>query len=171
MMELVSQASFSDAHECVSIPIIAANLHRLIRPEQSQIWAVLHAKDHIHRTRYLLTAGFLGRLCLSGEIFDLNDQQWGETLAAVRLYDKVKHIIRDGFTEKIACTARSYNHPEGYQIVRRTLGNEALLIVHTFEKGGNPPVEEYLEGYQTLDALGSDLDGDFQGRVYWLRRG
>ena len=95
----------------------------------------------------------------------------GEALAAIRLYDKVKHIIRDGFTEKIACTARSYNHPEGYQIVRRTLGNEALLIVHTFEKGGNPPVEEYLEGYQTLDALGSDLDGDFQGRVYWLRRG
>ena len=170
MMELVSQASFSDAHECVSIPIIAANLHRLIRPEQSQIWAVLHAKDDIHRIRYLLTAGFLGRLCLSGEIFDLNDGQWGEALAAIRLYDKVKRIIRDGFTEKIACTARSYAHPEGCQIVRRTLGDEALLIVHTFEKGGDPPIAEYLDGYEVLDALGSNLDGDFQGRVYWLRR-
>lgn len=170
MMELVSQASFSDAHECVSIPIIAANLHRLIRPEQSQIWAVLHGKDDIHRTRYLLTAGFLGRLCLSGEIFDLDEAQWNEALAAVKLYDKVKHIIRDGFTEKIVCTARSYAHPEGYQIVRRTLGKEALLIVHTFENGGNPPIDQYLEGYDVLDTLGSDLKGGFQGRVYWLSK-
>ncbi|MFR6332305.1 MAG: hypothetical protein ACLUOI_28255 [Eisenbergiella sp.] len=45
MMELVSQASFSDAHEMLAIPLIAANMHRVIRPEQSQIWAVLHAGD------------------------------------------------------------------------------------------------------------------------------
>ena len=45
MMELVSQASFSDAHETLAIPVIAANMHRVIQPAQSQIWAVLRAKD------------------------------------------------------------------------------------------------------------------------------
>ncbi|MBP5462357.1 MAG: alpha-galactosidase, partial [Lachnospiraceae bacterium] len=68
MMELVSQASFSDAHECTIIPLIAANLHRLIRPEQSQIWAVLRAESDIDRINYLITSAMLGRLCLSGEI-------------------------------------------------------------------------------------------------------
>ena len=39
MMNLCSQASFSDAHETPSIPLIAANMHRVIRPDQCQIWA------------------------------------------------------------------------------------------------------------------------------------
>lgn len=30
MMELASQASFSDAHETTAIPLIAANMHRVI---------------------------------------------------------------------------------------------------------------------------------------------
>ena len=33
MMQLCSQASFSDAHEIKSIPLIAANVQRVIRPE------------------------------------------------------------------------------------------------------------------------------------------
>lgn len=37
MMCLTSMSSFSDAHECVEIPIIAANLHRAMFPRQSQI--------------------------------------------------------------------------------------------------------------------------------------
>lgn len=52
MMELVSQANFSDAHECTCIPIIAANLHRVIRPEQSQIWAVLQKDLDIHQLHF-----------------------------------------------------------------------------------------------------------------------
>lgn len=170
MMELVSQASFSDAHECRSIPIIAANLHRLIRPEQSQIWAVLHQKDDPDRIRYLLTAGFLGRLCLSGEIFELDCEKWGEALEAVRFYGRVRRIIRDGFTGVIRCTARAYNSPEGYQAVLRTLGDEALLVVHTFAGGANPPIADLLEGYETAEKFGGELDGDFQGAVFHLRR-
>ena len=119
MMELCSQASFSDAHECVSIPIIAANVQRLIRPSQSQIWAVLRAKDDIHRTYYSLVSGFLGRLCLSGEIFDLPEENWQAALDAIKFYDKIKHIIKDGYTSLITCKAEDYNAPEGYQIVLR----------------------------------------------------
>lgn len=170
MMELVSQASFSDAHECTSIPIIAANLHRVIRPEQSQIWAVLQPEADLHRIHYLLSAGFLGRLCLSGAVFELSDNQWQEALAAVRLYAKACDIIRDGYTQWIDCTARSYAAPQGYQGVLRTLENRGLLVIHTFENGSHPPVEKWLEGYTVTERFGDALDGDFQAAVFLLEK-
>lgn len=170
MMELVSQASFSDAHEALSIPLIAANLHRLIRPEQSQIWAVLRSDADEHRINFVLTAAFLGRLCLSGDAADLAPERWQQALEAVRLYAQVRHIIRDGFTDTIECTVRDYSRPEGYQIVRRVLGSEALLIVHTYAGGANPPTERWTEGCRVVKHFGSPLDGELRGAVLWLRR-
>ena len=66
MMSLCSMASFSDSHECEEIPVIAANLHRVILPRQSQIWAVLRKTDSPKRTAYSVINTFLGRMCLSG---------------------------------------------------------------------------------------------------------
>jgi alpha-galactosidase len=80
MMALASMASFSDAHETLEIPIIAANLHRLILPQQSQIWAVLRKNHDERRLSYLLTAAFLGRMCLSGDVCELTDKQWKHVL-------------------------------------------------------------------------------------------
>ena len=170
MMALVSQASFSDAHEALSIPLIAANLHRLIRPEQSQIWAVLRADADEHRINFVLTSAFLGRLCLSGDAADLPNERWQQALDAVALYAQVRHIIRDGFTDVIESTVKDYSSPKGYQIVRRTLGDEALLVVHTFEGGANPPVSTWTQGYQEIKRFGSPLDGDLRGAVIWCRK-
>lgn len=128
MMELVSQASFSDAHECLSVPILAANLHRVIQPRQSQIWAVLRANASLDGLRYRLASTFLGRMCLSGEIFDLSPEQWQQALDAIAFYNQVKPIIRDGFTCSRHCDTRSYQHPTGWQAVLRTPGDEALLV-------------------------------------------
>ena len=168
MMELVSQASFSDAHEALDIPLVAANLHRLIKPEQSQIWAVMRANADIHRIKFVLTSGFLGRLCLSGEIFDLNEQQWQAAKDAIVFYGKVKHIIKDGFTKVIQSNVKDYLKPKGYQAVLRTLKDEALLIVHTFEDGANPPIDDLLKGWTVKESFGSELDGDFRGKVFLL---
>ena len=184
MMELVSQASFSDAHEAKDIPLVAANLHRLIRPEQSQIWAVLRADADLDRINFVLTSGFLGRLCLSGEIFDLADDKWQQALKAIEFYGKVSHIIKNGFTSIIKTNVKDYLNPKGWQIVLREYGNEALLIVHTFEDRGELPVEISDEvvsirpsGYSTngdkwkiKESFGSELDGDFRGKVFWLEK-
>lgn len=168
MMELVSQASFSDAHEAKNIPLVAANLHRLIRPEQSQIWAVLRADADLDRINFVLTSGFLGRLCLSGEIFDLTDEKWNQALKAIAFYKKVSHIIKNGFTSVINTNVKNYLTPKGYQIVLREYKNEALLIVHTFENGKNPPVKEYLNNWKVKESFGSELDEDFRGKVFLL---
>lgn len=168
MMELVSQASFSDAHECRSIPIIAANLHRVIRPEQSQIWAVLQKNADIHRLHYLLSATFLGRMCLSGPVFELEDWQWQEVCSAIGFYNTVHRIIRDGYTKWIISTPSGYLYPEGWQGVLRVLDDKALLVVHTFKEGANPPVDKWTEQYHILEKYGDSLNGDFQAAVSLL---
>lgn len=170
MMELASQASFSDAHECLSIPLIAANVQRFIRPEQSQIWAVLRSKDDIHRINYSLTAGFLGRLCLSGEIFDLKDEYWDNVLSAISFYDKIKGIIKNGRTTIIESSARDYNNPTGYQAVVREYENKALLIVHTFKDGANPPIDKYLKNWNIAKTFGSELDTDYRAKAFLLEK-
>ena len=167
-MEICSMASFSDAHECSSIPIIAANVHRMIKPSQSQIWAVLRKDDDIHRIYYSLTAGFLGRLCLSGEVFDIPDDNWSSVLKATEFYSEIAQIIKNGYTSVIECTAADYSDPEGYQIVLREFNGKALLVVHTFKGGANPPVEKYLDGHTVIKSFGSELNGDFRGKVYLL---
>ena len=68
MQAVTSMASFSDAHEWQAIPVIAANVTRAILPAQSQIWAVLRAKDDEKRLYYSLSNTFLGRMCLSGDM-------------------------------------------------------------------------------------------------------
>lgn len=170
MMELVSQASFSDAHECQSIPVIAANLHRAIQPRQSQIWCVLRENDSFDRLRYSLSAAMLGRMCLSGDIFSLTDKQWAVVREGMDFYTKIRHIIKNGFTEKIICTTHSYNCLTGYQAVLRTLADEALLVVHTFARGANPPLEKILKPYTVKAVFGSALDMDFQGQACLLKR-
>lgn len=126
--------------------------------------------SYLPRTYYSLISGFLGRLCISGEIFDLPEENWQIALDSIKFYDKIKHIIKNGFTSVIECNVEDYNDPEGYQIVLRQTENEAILIVHTFKNGANPPVEKHFENWKVQKEFGSSLDGDFRSKCYYLRK-
>ncbi len=156
MMELFSQASFSDAHECTCIPLIAANLHRVIQPRQSQIWCVLRAEDTRERTIYSLVNTFLGRMCISGDVHHLSDVQMDLLREAIAFYRKAADIIRSGKTVRIETNAHSYLHPEGYQIVERVWNGRTLTIAHRFANSPDiqPPAGRILEQF-------GGLDGDF----------
>ena len=143
-MELASMASFSDAHECASLPIIAANMHRVIKPSQSQIWAVMRAKDSDERIWYSICSTFLGRMGLSGDVYDLSDHQWELLDQGMDFYRKVSDIIRDGKTTVLAADTDSYNEPTGSQLVIRELGNRALVVYHRFDDSVD--LEEYAKG-------------------------
>ncbi len=131
-MELSSQASFSDAHEIPSLPLIAANLHRVVRPEQTQIWAVMRAKDPDERIYYSLCATLLGRMGLSGDVYDLSDHQWELVDDGISFYKESATIIKDGSTVVNIAEALSYNDPEGSQLVIRETADSALLVFHRF---------------------------------------
>lgn len=133
MMSITAMASFSDAHECEEIPIIAANLHRLILPRQSQIWSVIRKDDSLKRIAYSIINTFLGRMCLSGDVVELNKEQWELIDKGIEFYKSIAHIIRDGYSYKYGSKIRSERHPEGWQgILRLGSNNEALIVIHRF---------------------------------------
>jgi alpha-galactosidase len=132
MLARTAMSSFSDAHELVEIPIIAANLHRLMLPRQSQIWAVLHRSDDQRRIASVLAATFLGRMCLSGAIGELPDGSWQLTRDAIKLYQKAAPVIKHGVSRRFGGTGDSWRHPRGWQAVVRRSAELALVVVHTF---------------------------------------
>ena len=156
LMGATDMASFSDAHECPEIPIIAAQLHRLILPGQSQIWAVLRAKDSIRRINCSLVNTFLGVMCLSGDVADLSAEQWAKVDEGICFFKAVRGIIRDGISAFHGEVSRSWRHPEGWQAVCRTAGGETLTVIHTF--GGKFPGQVSLpvSGSRILRVMDSE---------------
>ena len=164
MMELASQASFSDAHETASMPIIAANLQRVIKPEQSQIWAVLRRTDSVDRLHYSLCNTFFGRLCLSGDIYDLNGEQWQAVDEGIEFYCHAAPIIKDGMTTLNISTPDSYNNPEGYQLVIREHEGRSLAVYHRFASSSEPDLS-FLEGKKILHEYG-EIGCDFSAKAW-----
>ena len=165
MMELVSQASFSDAHETTAIPIIAANMHRVIKPSQSQIWAVMRSSDSINRIYYSLISTFLGRMCLSGDIYDLTAKQWEVIEAGMEFYKEAADIIKYGKTIKYENSTKSYNNPQGEQLVIREFCSKQLVIVHRFENSKEMS-PDFLQDKMIIKEYGV-IDGDFTAKA-WL---
>ncbi|MBC8010600.1 MAG: alpha-galactosidase, partial [Burkholderiales bacterium] len=126
--------SFSDAHETPELPIIAAGLHRLVPVRQLQVWVVLRPTASLRRLRYALAAGFLGRMCLSGDVCGLDAAQWAETRTALDLYAEVAPVLRDGTTRRFGPPAHAWRHPTGWQVVVRTARakDRVLVVAHAF---------------------------------------
>lgn len=189
MLARTAMSSFSDAHELVEIPIIAANLHRLMLPRQSQIWAVLHPSDTERRLVYSLAATFLGRMCLSGDVAGLSADQWNIALDAQRLYGRITPIIKHGISRLHRELGESWRHPRGWQAMLRLspADDEALVVAHAFAASPTPVslslphgagwrvAETFGEAAAPLPAIvGSHLifsfPGEFSAFVLRLRR-
>jgi alpha-galactosidase len=133
MMSITDMASFSDAHECKEIPVIAANLHRVILPRQSQIWAVIRKEDSLQRVAYSVINTFLGRMCISGDVCDLSDEQWDLIDRGIAFYHKIAPIIKYGTTFRFGTEISSYRHLTGWQgILRVSDGGRAYALFHVF---------------------------------------
>lgn len=133
LMAQMSMASFSDAHECLEIPIIASDLHRVIHPAQSQIWAVIREKDSLQRIAYSLISTFLGRMCISGDVTRLSEKQWAVIEEGMSFYKKLVPIIKKGQSYHYGTRMKSVRNPEGWQVLlRKGETGGAFVIIHTF---------------------------------------
>lgn len=135
MMSKTSMASFSDAHECEEIPVIAANLHRVILPRQSQIWAVIRKEDSLKRIAYSIANTFLGRMCISGDVTELTAAQWDVIDRGIAFYKKIAGVIKHGTTFFHGSGVTGYRNLKGWQgILRVSDSGEAYALFHIFTK-------------------------------------
>ncbi len=142
MMSLCSMASFSDAHEAAQIPVIALRLHRSILPAQSQIWAVIRQTDSLQRIVYTMAATFLGRMCLSGDVTNLSQEQWKMIDDGIAFYRLIAPVIKDGYSYLYEHRGESDRHLTGWQALVRVRTREgeyrgkqaleAFAVVHVF---------------------------------------
>jgi len=163
MMSKTSMASFSDAHECVEIPIIAANLHRVIHPAQSQIWAAIRETDSLKRIAYSIANTFLGRMCISGDVTNLSSEQWKLIDKGIDFYRLIAPIIKNGQSNLYGERNKSDRHPRGWQgVVRMRKDGAAYVVIHTFEGKLPDRIEITLpEGCATkVESIFSDTGPD-----------
>jgi alpha-galactosidase len=167
MMSECSMASFSDAHECEEIPIIAANLHRAILPRQSQIWAVIRKTDSLKRIAYSVANTFLGRMCISGDVWQLSDKQWQVVDAGIAFYKKIAPVIKKGYTSRFGPEIKSYRHPEGWQGILRVGENgQAFALFHAFHGAAGRNLSIPLpEGYVISDTY------SYEEEQIWIEDG
>lgn len=153
-MELADYLSFSDAHEEKEIPVIAADLQKLILPSKSQIWSVLRKEDPLKRIAYSICAGMYGVLCISGDVFDLSGEKWELTQKGTDLYKKASSVIADGVTEMYGPFQVSNRALKDYQAsVRYGTNGLALVIAHAFDHNGGLGISiPVKEGY-TIDEI------------------
>ena len=180
MLARTAMSSFSDAHELPEIPIIAANLHRLMLPRQSQIWAVLHPEDSLQRIGYSLAATFLGRMCLSGGIEKLPAASWDLVRQAITLYGQAAPVIKHGTSRRFGGVGESWRHPQGWQALVRHSDAQILIVVHSYANAPArieiplPPGAWKLVGTLAMAApplvrdgmISMETGGCFAGQVY-----
>lgn len=167
MMEISSMASFSDAHEPLCVPLIAGNLQRLVRSEQNQIWAVMRKTDSDARIRYSLCATFMGRIGLSGDIYELSEHQWALINEGLAFYRKAADIIKYGTVDTLVSNVQSYNNPVGSQYTSRRLGSRRLVIIHRFKGNDFTFPKKLFEGADILEEYG-DLSCELSAKAWIL---
>lgn len=132
VLERSCMASFSDAHECDEIPIIAANMHRIMLPRMSQIWAVVKPDQPLSKLYYQICSGLLGRLCFSGEPEKLSPQQWAVMEEGVSFYREAAPVIDRGVSRRFGPAVVGYRAPRGWQGMVRQGERLTLAVLHTF---------------------------------------
>lgn len=138
MVALTAMTSFSDAHETLDLPVIAANQLVILPPAQNQIWAVLRRDDDRARLAYSLAATFLGRMCLSGDVHALSTEAWSFVREAIALHDQLASAIERAAFRRHSVTGASYRQLTGWQAVVFELPHNYgwVVVWHTFD---SPP--------------------------------
>ncbi len=166
-MQLTAMSSFSDAHEGKEIPVIGARLHRLALPRQLQIWVVLNPDQNINEFLYRLSSGFLGRLCMSGNVDQLSEEQNILLRQAMDLYKNCREIIKYGSTKVFGHPCNNIRHLTGWQAVVRTGHDQrqALAVIHLFANAPSGVLSIPLpEGKWKLDgSLKKSIDIKIRG--------
>ena len=164
MMDITAMSSASDTHEGYEGAVVAANLHYVTPPRQNQIWCTLKPDYSKERFSYIISQGFLGRLCWSGLIDKLSKEQLGEMFKAEAFYEEVSDIIKYGDSYIYRTDICSFRSPTGSQAVVRYSQDKknALVVFHSFENAKEIGIDLKAE-YRISKALYDNTDIELCG--------
>lgn len=165
-LSTAAYCSFSDAHEAVEIPYIAANMHNLMLPQQSSVWCVFHEDDDADRLSYSLAATFLGRVCLSGHVDKLADWQRDIVADAMKFYDKLEDVIVNGRTKMYGNRNNNTRYPEGVQAVVRKTDDEILMVYHAYADDLKDVEIEIPSGFKVKAEFMADNIKVVDGKIF-----
>ena len=143
---------FSDAHASPEIPVIAANMHRLVHPSKLVVWAVVRPEESLQRINYSMAALFLGNPGISGGIHLLDRDQFNVVKNHLEMFRRIDHLILNGTTRIFGERVENYRTPKGCQVVLREnrADAEALLVCHSFDLGQHEKTVYEIELGETL---------------------
>lgn len=150
--------SFSDAHEGPEGAIVACNLHRYMPPRKMQIWATIKSDYGYDETVFTLVKSMLGRVCLSGKIFDREEKILTAIHEGVSFYEDIKNIVRDGETVSIASeNITSLRNMHGVQTLDRVSADGKRMLRYIFIIGKpNAKTESTLpKGFKIKKSYGN----------------
>ncbi len=169
-LSLCDFGMFSDAHASPEIPVIAANMHRLVHPSKLVVWAVVRPEESLQRINFSMSAVFLGSPGISGDIHLLNREQFNIVKNHLEMFRRIDHLILNGTTRIFGDRVENYRIPKGCQIVvRENRANaEALLVCHSFDLRQHEKAvyEIDLGGYLIVkESIHNDIDLDISGKT------
>ncbi len=141
-IKFADMLSFSDAHECPQLPMIALDVQMLVPMKKSQIWAVLRENDGSRRLHYSIAAGMMGRLCLSGEPDKLTADEMAIVKDGVAFYRAITFLLDEGEFRLGHVIGDYRSAPTGWQYLVRGTDSAKYVVFHTFD---NPPEKVEIE--------------------------
>lgn len=107
-------------------------------------------------------------MCVSGEIYDLSDEQWKLVDEGMEFYRKASAVIKSGNLSYLRQETISYNHPVGNQLAIKEMGSKKLVILHRFENSHSENLE-FMREYKVISEYGSAED-DFSAKAWLLEK-
>ncbi len=102
-------------------------------------------------------------MCLSGDVYDLDKEQWNVIEEGISFYRSISDIILNGTTYFFGSKLKSYRNPKGWMGILRKSDDEkeALALIYTFH-GDFPieveiPVGDNYEIYNTYCAFENNV--------------
>ncbi len=167
-LALGDMCSFSDAHEGPEGAVIACNLHRYMPPRKMQIWATIKSDYGYDETVFTMVKSMLGRVCLSGKVFDREEKILSAIRDGVRFYGEIKDIVRDGDTVNISSeNISSYRDIHGTQTLDRVSADGTKMLRYLFIIGKlNAKIASALpEGFKVAKSYGNIALKEKKGRL------
>ena len=118
----------------MEIPLVAANVSRVIPARQMQIWAVLREGESVSRTVYSLCAAMMGRICLSGDVLHLGEERVRLIQEGLEFYQAESKTSCAMAASPSSTTRWSTTAPpKARQVYLKEYEGRKLVIVHFLE--------------------------------------